>query len=366
MNGSIATRHREAAKPISVMVVDDSAGARSAISRAIMEQQDMTVLAWASDGRMALVEARRQPFDLIVLDLDMPILSGLAILPRLLLASPTARVLIVSQMTRRTAGMIFEALELGAADFLCKPDDRCSGDAFAQTLIAKARALGRGAQARDSMSTHCVTHPSLAGVAHANAAETRAKPKIIAIAGSAGAPRAMLRLFERLIGRVDQPIFVAAPLPPDLVGLFAAALARSGGRLCAEALDGERVVRGRAYVAPGGRQLTVAREGSGAVIRLRREGPASLYPGTIDAMLVSLAELCGAQLFAALLSGDGRDGVKGCRAVAEVGGRFVVQDEASSLAWELPGAAARTGLADRLVPLADMAACIAHAAGYRG
>ena len=87
MNGNIATRHREAAKPISVMVVDDSASIHSAISRAIMEQQDMTVLAWASGRHMALVEARRsQPFDLIVLDLDMPILSGLAILPRLLLA----------------------------------------------------------------------------------------------------------------------------------------------------------------------------------------------------------------------------------------------------------------------------------------
>jgi two-component system chemotaxis response regulator CheB len=101
------------------------------------------------------------------------------------------------------------------------------------------------------------------------------------------------------------------------------------------------------------------------VIRLRREGPTSLYPGVIDALLVSLSELCGPAVFTALLTGDGKDGVKGCKAVAEAGGRFVVQDEASSLAWELPGAAARTGLADRLVPLADMADCIARAAGYR-
>ena len=283
----------------------------------------MTVLAWASDGRMALVEARRQPFDLIVLDLDMPILSGLAILPRLLLASPTARVLIVSRLTRRTAGMIDEALQTRPRIFSASPTTDAAATPFAQTLIAKARALGRGARARDSMSTHCVTHPSLAGVAHANAAETRAE-QIIAIA-RIGRRAARHVAPVRKIDRPGRSTDLCRRTPA--AGHRGPVRRRPGAQRRPPAPRPSTVSRwcAAAPVAPAKPADRGAGRLSVAVIRLRREGPASLYPGTIDAMLVSLAELCGAQLFAALLSGDGRDRVKGCRAVAEVGGQFVVQ-----------------------------------------
>ncbi len=365
MNALAATEPPETARPIAVMVVDDSAVVRGLISRQIEAQPDMTVVGSASDGRMAIAELKRREVDLIVLDIEMPVMDGLTALPHLFSAKPGVKVLIASTLTRRNAEISMKALQLGAADYLCKPDSLVAAEEFNRDLIAKIRAVGRKPAGMKPLSGSALTRPGLSTVARANAMPHLVRPQVIAIGGSTGAPPAMTRIFEALKGHVEQPILITQHMPATFTGLLAEQLSRSGGRPCYEAHDGEVIAPGRAYVAPGGWHMTVVREGGAPTLHLNQEAPENFCRPAVDPMLRSLAHVYGAGVFAVILTGMGTDGLKGCEAVHAAGGRFIAQDEASSVVWGMPGAAAKTGLAERIVPLDDIASYIAQAASIR-
>jgi two-component system chemotaxis response regulator CheB len=188
------------------------------------------------------------------------------------------------------------------------------------------------------------------------------RPIVVAVGGSTGAPLMLINLFQQLQSRIVQPIFITQHMPATFTHILAEQIERVSGRPAAEAVDGEPVVEGRIYVAPGGWHMTVMREGGRAVIRLNQEPPEHFCRPAVDPMLCSLARVYGPGVLACILTGMGSDGAKGCEAVAASGGRFVVQDEATSAAWGMPGAAARTGLASRVLPADQIASVLAQMA----
>ena len=343
---------------IQVMVVDDSAVVRGLISREIEVATGMTVVASASNGEMALMELKRRSVDVVVLDIEMPVMDGMTALPLILAERPGIKVLIASTLTRRNGEITLRALQLGASDYLAKPDagtTLVTAEDFKRDLIAKIRALGPpGIDHHPAPSAAAPTPP-------VRPAGVWAWPEVIAIGGSTGAPPVLVRLFEEIRGHVRQPILLTQHMPPTFTALLADQLARAGGRPCAEGQDGEPIVPGRAYVAPGGWHMIVRSEGGRRVIRLNQEPPENFCRPAVDPMFRSLAEAYGPKVLAVVLTGMGSDGAKGCEAIARAGGRFAVQDEATSVVWGMPGAAARTGLADRILPLGQLGASLVQA-----
>lgn len=335
--------------PIRVMIVDDSAVVRGLITRQLETDPAIAVVARAANGRAALMELERMPVDVIVLDLEMPVMDGMTALPLLIAKQPGVRVIIASTLTTRNARIGMQALQAGAADYLSKPDggSLVNADAFNHDLLAKVRALGgrRGAASETAAARPIAVAPT------AGRPTRPVRPEVIVIGGSTGAPPALMQVFQALKDGPDQPILVAQHMPPIFTAMLAEQLGRAGGRACAEAIDGEPVLPGRAYVAPGGWHMTVAREDGGVVIRLNQQPPEHFCRPAVDPLLRSVAGVYGSAATAVILTGMGSDGALGCQVIAAAGGRFVVQDEATSAVWGMPGAAQRTGLCEAVLPL---------------
>lgn len=345
-------------RPVRVMVVDDSAVVRGLIARALEADAAVTVVARAENGQAALAQLEHVEVDVIVLDLEMPVMDGMTALPLILARRPGVRVIVASTLTLRNARLCLDTLQAGASDYVSKPEGGglVHAEEFHRQLLAKVRALGGapevvGSAPAPRSSPRPVPPPTAGAV----------QPEVIAIGGSTGAPPALVQVFEALRG-VTLPILLTQHMPPMFTALLAEQLSRAGDRPCREAVDGEPVVAGRAYVAPGGWHMTVERGASGPVIRLDHEPPEHFCRPAVDPLMRSVARTYGASALAVILTGMGSDGAAGCAAVAEAGGRFVVQDEATSVVWGMPGAAARTGRAEAVLPLSRIGEWLKRAA----
>lgn len=336
-------------RPVRVMVVDDSAIVRGLIIRMLEKEPGIEIAARAANGEVALSELARVEVDVIVLDLEMPVMDGMTALPRLLALRPDVKVVVASTLSQRNARISLDALQQGAADYVPKPGTGTLVNAaeFERELVAKVLALGRRA-------------PAPAISAPAPRPRSTARPGVIAIGGSTGAPPVLLELMARLKG-VEQPILIAQHMPATFTALLAEQIERAGGRPCGEAKDGEPILPGRAYVAPGGWHMAVGRSGATPVIRLNQEPPEHFCRPAVDQMLRSAAAVYGPRLLAVILTGMGHDGAEGCELTAKAGGRFVVQDEATSAVWGMPGAAAKTGLAEAVLPASRIGPWIVEA-----
>lgn len=338
--------------PVRVMIVDDSAVVRGLIARQLETDPDVAVVARAANGRAALMELERTPIDVIVLDLEMPVMDGMTALPLLIAAQPDVRIIIASTLTTRNAKIGMQALQAGAADYLSKPEggSLLNAEAFNRDLLAKVRALG-GRRRSPPPPTAPLT---IAKPAAAFRNRRTVRPEVIVIGGSTGAPPALMQVMQALRAGPDQPILIAQHMPPIFTAMLAEQLERAGERPCAEAVEGEKVQAGRAYVAPGGWHMTVAREAGSVVIRLNQEPPEHFCRPAVDPLLRSVAEVYGSGAVAVILTGMGSDGALGCQALATAGGRFAVQDEATSAVWGMPGAAVRTGQCEAILPISQV------------
>lgn len=336
------------------MIVDDSAVVRGLIARQLETDPAVAVVSRAANGRAALMELERVAVDVIVLDLEMPVMDGMTALPLLIAAQPDVRIIIASALTTRNAKIGMQALQAGAADYLSKPDggSLLNAEAFNRDLLAKVRALG-GARAKGQpvLSAPAITAPPVAA-----RPRRTTRPEVIVIGGSTGAPPALMQVMQALRDGPDQPILIAQHMPPIFTAMLAEQLERAGGRTCAEAVEGEPVRAGQAYIAPGGWHMTVAREAGSVVIRLNQNPPEHFCRPAVDPLLRSVAEVYGASAVAVILTGMGADGALGCQALAAAGGKFAVQDEATSAVWGMPGAAARTGQCEAILPITQVGA----------
>ena len=336
--------------PVGVLVVDDSAVIRDVITRGIGADPAIKVVGAAANGEAALSLLAALAPDVILLDVEMPVMDGMTALPKILAARPGVSVIMASALTRRHAGMSLRAIELGAADYVPKADASVANaaPAFLEELRLKIKAHGRR---RRNVQT-ARPAPAAFGAARASA---------LAIASSTGGPPALLRIFKRAKGAVRVPVFITQHMPASFTAMLAEQLGQVSGAPAFEGADGMSVKAGCIYVAPGGKHMLIERAQSGAVLRLSDGAPENFCKPAADPMLRSLAGVYGAGLMACVLTDMGRDGADGCVAVAKAGGRFFVQDEASSVVWGMPGAAFKTGRAMGQLSLEDAADYLAQA-----
>lgn len=357
-----------AVQPLRVMVVDDSVVLREIISRMVNEDPSVCqVVATASNGKLAVDRAKQRDLDVIVLDIEMPVMDGITALPELLACDPGLVIIMASTITQRNAEISFKALAAGAKDYVPKPSSLTPGagtEEFKRELQEKVRTLGRRYRRTFApvLPAAAPAAGSVAKTAAAPAAKTATRPvsigrpQVLAIGSSTGGPNALQQLFKGLPPPLKVPVFVTQHMPPTFTGLLAQNLSRDTGHPCTEARDGELVVPGRIYIAPGDFHMTVVREGTNTVIRLAKTEKENYCRPAVDPMLRSLAAIYPKPILVGILTGMGQDGLKGAEVVVKAGGNIVAQDEASSVVWGMPGAVAKAGLCCSVVPLPKMAA----------
>lgn len=337
-----------ASQAIKVMIVDDSAVVRGVVRRLLEAEPGVTVVAAASNGDMALKALAQHAADVVLLDIEMPVMDGLQTLRRIVVEHPAVKAIMVSTLTRRNAEISLEALRIGAADYVTKPETGVATAAeFGRDLVARIRALAEPRRRAESGA------PAITPAVRLRSG--RPLVRALGLGASTGGPPALLKLFRALEGGAGrQPILVTQHMPATFTALLAEQIERAAGRPCAEGKDGEPVQPGRIYVAPGGWHMRVENGPTSPVIRLDQEAPEHFCRPAVDPMLRSLASVYGEGALAVVLTGMGADGAAGCAAVARAGGRFIAQDQASSAVWGMPAAAAATGLAEAVLPLDDI------------
>jgi two-component system chemotaxis response regulator CheB len=365
-----------AAAPIRVLIVDDSAVIRGALGRIIDAERDMTVATTAPNGRLALDALKHTKVDVVLLDVEMPEMDGITALPRILSGYPDTRVIMASSITQSGAEVTLQALALGAADYITKPAARSGSSTLAAMqaeIVAKVRAIGRAVHGRSAKLGTGAASKGTTGAA-GGAAYTppsallaskhgNAVPRVLTIASSTGGPNALAEVLSGLPRDFPLPILITQHMPAVFTGLLAQRLERDCGRPCTEAVDGEPILANHAYVAPGGFHMIVRTEEAKPYIQLTVTEPENYCRPSADPMFRSVSSIYGASTLAVVLTGMGDDGMRGARAIHERGGRVLVQDEATSVVWGMPGAVANAGLASAILPLSAIAEAIQASCG---
>lgn len=347
----------EAGAVVRVMLCDDSPTARTAMGRVLEADPQLRVVGRAGDGRQALemleALAPADRPDVMLLDLEMPVMDGMTVLPLLLKAQPKLAVIVASALTQRGAEATMAAMRAGAADYLPKPSAAGGGvrdPAFQAELLAKVKGWAR-------MQARAAPRPVLpmAGKPVLRASGIVPRPRVLVVGSSTGGPQALASFVRGLRGALPVPIVMVQHMPVGFTAMLADHLGRLGGPAAAEARDGETLQAGRIYLAPGDRHLLVENVGGALVARLNAGPPENFCRPAVDPTLRSLVTACEGRVTAVILTGMGSDGMLGCKAVAAAGGTVLAQDEASSVVWGMPGAVARAGLAQALLPPEQLA-----------
>jgi two-component system chemotaxis response regulator CheB len=361
--------------PYRIMVVDDSAVIRGLLIRSLESDAQIEVVASVSDGRMAVNALSRHDIEVVVLDIEMPVMDGLTALPQLIAARPGLKVIIASTLSRRNADISLQALAAGAADYIAKPGATAltTADAFKRELVAKIKALGEAKRKTAGIAQPAkrarpdAARPALQRIPDSRPIALRAASpdpfEVLAIGSSTGGPQALFQLLTSLHGTLSRPIFITQHMPSTFTTILAEHISRSTGWPAAEGVDGEIVRQARVYIAPGDFHMLVELASGGEkIIRLNRAPAENFCRPAVDPMLRSLAQVHGRRLLTVILTGMGHDGLDGSKAVTAAGGTVVAQDEATSVVWGMPGAVATAGLCSAVLPLAEIGSYIAKLA----
>jgi two-component system chemotaxis response regulator CheB len=340
------------------MVVDDSLIVRAAFSRLVEQEADLELAAAVSTAEDALALLASERVDVVLLDLEMPGIGGLGALPQLIERASEAKIMVVSSLTADGAEQTVEALALGAADTLQKPTTGGFDKIYKDKLLAKIRALGRRPLRKASAGESAANAPVLRG-------PSRERAGIVAIGASTGGIHSIGQLFGALPKGLGIPILITQHLPVSFTAAFAQQLRELSGRQTFVAGDGLGLAPDTITIAPGDAHLTVVRKPSGVVVNNeRRPAPSGCMP-SVDPMFASIAEAYGTAALGIVLTGMGRDGTLGAEEIVEAGGTILVQNEATSAVWGMPGSVARAGLASAILHPLDIAGRIAAAAAGR-
>lgn len=366
--------------PVRVLLVDDSLVVRGLMARILGEEPAIRVVASVGNGQLAIDRLHHTPTDVVILDIEMPVMDGLTALPRLLEIDRDLRVIIASTLSTRNAQISIRCLEAGAADYIPKPSAsrEISGfaggsDAFRRELVAKVLAHGgqrRRSERRDPPLPRdaLAAPPPPTGMPRllAGRKPSLSMPRVLAIGSSTGGPQALQAFLKGLAPQVRLPILITQHMPPMFTTILARHLAAQTGIACAEAEDGEPLRPGRAYLAPGDYHMLVETRAGGPVLRLTQEPPVNFCRPAVDVMYASVARCFGAAALAVVLTGMGCDGLKGGDDIVRAGGTVLAQDEKSSVVWGMPGAVATAGLCSAVLPLAELSLLVNRLAAGGG
>lgn len=339
----------EAISPVRVLVVDDSAVTRALLRATLADCQEMEVVGMAADGASGLEAMERLRPDLVLLDIEMPVMNGLETLEAIRSRNLPVKVMMCSTLTRRGAGITLEALARGANDYVAKPAAQrgpAEGiEALRRELLPKIRALFSS----NLSETPWVARPSPAAASFSGC-------EVVVVGVSTGGPPALERFLPALPADSPVPVLIAQHMP----ALFTAMLAERLNGLCRipvhEALPGEIIRPGIAYIARGDRHMRTVGSAAHCALHLAQSEVEQQCRPSVNALFRSAAAVYGAGVLAVVLTGMGSDGLEGCRAIRAAGGRILVQDRETSAVWGMPGAIVKAGLADKVLPLHELAA----------
>jgi two-component system chemotaxis response regulator CheB len=349
------------------MICDDSAVIRSAMARILESDPAIRVVARAGNGRAALDALKLHDIDVLVLDIEMPVMDGLTALPLLLAADPGLRVVMASTLTTRGADIAMRALRLGAADYMPKPSAAgvAADSVFGPELIAKVKGLAKLRRVQRPADASPSAVPRMGAAPLALRPPPRQLPSLLAIGSSTGGPNALFTLVQTLSPRLNVPVVITQHMPATFTPILAAHIDKLAVLPCVEACDGARLQPGRILLAPGDRHLLVRHDAAGLFAALS-DGPAENFcRPSVDPMLRSASEATNGRMLVVMLTGMGHDGMAGTRIVVETGGAAIAQDEATSVVWGMPGAIARAGLVHAVLPLAQIGPKILAMCGVR-
>jgi two-component system chemotaxis response regulator CheB len=338
------------AAPIRVLIVDDSALIRKLLTEFLDADPAFEVVGAATDPFHARDMIKQLHPDVLTLDVEMPRMDGLTFLENLMRLHPLP-VVMVSSLTERGADITLQALELGAVDFVTKPKIDIAGtfEHQAAELIAKLKTAARVRVRAPRRSE--VREPTPRAVLPRT---LRTTDKILAIGASTGGTEAIREVLEGMPPDASA-ILIVQHIPGAFSKPFAERMNRQSAMAVCQAEDGQQVLPGHVYIAPGDKHLLLTRSGARYICKLSDAMPENRHRPSVDVLFHSVAEHAGANAVAALLTGMGDDGARGLLALREAGAATVIQDEATSVVWGMPGSAARLGAAQHVVPLSGIA-----------
>jgi two-component system chemotaxis response regulator CheB len=403
LNATSTPRVSADADLVKAMVVDDSAVIRGLLTRTLESTGAISVVASVGNGKSAIETLARTVVDVIVLDIEMPIMDGIEALPQLVAMAPSVKILMASTLTQRNAELSLKAMSLGAADYVPKPTStrEVSGqEEFRREICSKVIALGQAARANGSRARlqtataeragptpGASARPVAARPAHSASAAGTAAPqagaaaivpaapahampakapnlvalrasgrlpvRALALGSSTGGPQALFKVIANL-NDLRIPIFLTQHMPPAFTAILADHIARQCKVPCVEAKDGMAAVPGQVHLAPGDFHMLVRGDAHAPTIHLDKGPPENFCRPAVDPMLRSLVNVYGGGLLTCILTGMGSDGEKGSESVVNAGGTVVAQDEATSVVWGMPGAVSRRGLCSAVLPLDEI------------
>ena len=333
---------------IKVLIVDDSALVRQVLAAIVGREHDMVVVGAAANPHVARELIRATDPDVLTLDIEMPQMDGLDFLEKLMRLRPMP-VVMVSTLTERGSEATLRALELGAVDFVAKPKlDIAQGiAAYAEEIVGKLRVAARAPRRRPSPPT-----PTVLATLVAN--PRLSTEKLIFIGASTGGTEAVREILQAL--PADSPaVLVTQHMPPGFTRAFAARLDAVCAVRVQEAASGERVLPGHVYIAPGGRHLRVARNGTNYVAVLDDAPPVNRHRPSVEVLFRSAAEIAGRNAFGVMLTGMGKDGALAMREMRDAGAYNVAQDEATCVVYGMPKEAVAAGAVHQVLPLCAIA-----------
>ena len=385
--------------PYRVMVVDDSAIIRGFLCRYLSEDPNIDVVTTANNGLVALKQLDMHDIEVVVLDIEMPEMDGLTALPKMMNKQPDLQVVMASTLTRKNAEVSLRSLQMGAVDYVPKPETARSVNAnidFRRELVEKVKAWASRRRTKlnrnDAQSGKPVDIPGFTKPARPTApagfvSASRPKPtvvhaksfvtptvevkqntaathslrrgsarraEVLLVGSSTGGPQALMKFFAGFPKRPEVPVLITQHMPATFTAILADHLQQATGWDSCEAKDGMKVEAGNLYVAPGGKHMEIRKEDGILCVRLTDDPPENFCRPAVDPLFRSAATIFGERILAVILTGMGHDGLKGAREITKKGATLLAQDEASSVVWGMPGAVATAGLCTEILPITEL------------
>lgn len=339
---------------IKVLIVDDSTVYRSLIRRALSDEKGIEIVGSASNGENALAEIERLKPDVLTLDFEMPQLDGLGVLEHIKakknknLNYKNLNVIMVSSHTFHGAQMTIKALNLGAIDFVAKPQCEDADESFLELkkkIIPKIKAIGtkyvlKSVDVVDSIDRKAPSYDKV--------------PRVLLIGSSTGGPQALSKILPEISLNISLPIVIIQHMPPVFTKSLAETLDKACSYKALEVSEVTELKERHIYIAPGGLHMTLFKAGKKIQLRLNQQPPENFCRPSIDVLFRSAAQVFGAEAVALILTGMGSDGTQGLKPLKRKGAYVIAQDEATSVVWGMPGNAVQENLVDTVLPLEEI------------
>ena len=341
-----------------VLIVDDSVVIRRSLASALSRSPDLEVTGAAPSGRIALMKIPLLHPDVVILDAEMPEMDGVETLAAIRKTFPGTAVIMLSPANERGAAATLEALALGATDYVTTPEIAVvlagGTETLASELVEKINLLGARVLDAQLNSNSLALASGGPKAIDSPGSQTGTRVDVLAVGVSTGGPNALMNLLSAFPPNFPVPILIVQHMPPLFTKLLAARLAKECKVRVTEGSSREAIQQGGAWIAPGDFHMTVEKKGGTVRIQTQRGSPENSCRPAVDVLFRSVAKVYGPHALGVVMTGMGEDGLRGCQEIRAAGGQVLVQDEASSVVWGMPGAVVKAGAADQIVSLRDL------------